>query len=164
MQPLRKIDTMQLKSDDKIYLLDDNMFYISIFQQHLVNLGYTDVSIFDSPAACVNKLVPPPDIIIYDHSANFGQDLEILKMIKKQLPEVYLIFACGPDNVATVIQSLKYGVFDYFIKGPDDAKNIEIILTKIQRVRELLSRNNRIRFKNTSAVDSKGVLIFFPND
>ena len=163
MQPFWKIDTMQLQSDDKIYLLDDNMFYINIFEQHLVNLGYKDISIFDSPADCSNKLDPPPNIIFYDHSVNFLNDLEVLKMIKRQHPDIYLVFMCGPDNVAPVIQSLKFGVFDYFVKGDRDAKNIELILTKIQRVRELLDKHNLGRVKKTSSVNAKGELKFFPN-
>ncbi len=162
MQPLRKIDMMELKSDDKIYLLAENMFYINIFEQHVLNLGYSDVSIFNSPDACMHQLDPPPDIIFYVHGADFPKDLEVLKVIKSQLRDVYMIFVCGPDNVEPVIQSLKYGAFDYFVKGEGDAKNIEMILTKIQRVRELLSKHNNSKVKNGSAVNSKGELKFFP--
>jgi response regulator of citrate/malate metabolism len=42
---------------------------------------------------------------------------------------------------------MKYGAFDYFIKGEDDNKNIEMVLTKIHRVRELLQKNNAVRFE-----------------
>lgn len=161
---MRKIDTMELKSDDKIYLLADNMFYINIFEQHVVNLGYTNISIFNSPNACKHELDPPPDIIFYVHGADFAKDLETLKLIKTQLPDVYMIFVCGPDHVEPVIQSLKYGAFDYFVKGEGDAKNIEMILTKIQRVRELLSKHNKMRVKIGSAVNLKGELKFFPKN
>ena len=154
---------MQLKTEDKIYLVDDNMFYINIFQQHLVNLCYSDISIFDSPASCSKQLDPLPNMIFYDHGVDFLKDLEVLKRIKSQFPEIYLIFMCGPDNVAPVIQSLKYGAFDYFVKGDSDAKNIELILTKIQRVRELLHKHNIGRVKKTSEVNSKGELKLFPN-
>ena len=75
-----------------------------------------------------------------------------------------MIFVCGPDHVEPVIQSLKYGAFDYFVKGEGDAKNIEMILTKIQRVRELLSKHNKRKVKNSSAVNSKGELKFFPKN
>ena len=146
---------MQLKQLDKIYLLDDNMFYINIFQQHLVNLGYSDIAIFSSPGECRNKLNPPPDIIFYVHGENFLEGLEVLKMIKKHTPDIFMIFICGPDNAETVIQSLKYGAFDYFIKGVDDVKNIELVLKKIHRVRELLQQNNLVRFKKYSSIYSR---------
>lgn len=138
---------MHLKKDYKIYLLDDDMFYIHIFQQHLFNLGYTDVSTFSDPFACFDKLNPVPDIIFYDHGVNFLKGLEVLKMIKRQNPDIYMIFICGQDDVETVIQSLRYGAFDYFVKGDNDVKNIENVLTKIERVRELLRKNNVVRFK-----------------
>lgn len=141
---------MELKQLDKIYLLDDNMFYIHIFQQHLVNLGYSDIAIFNSPGECSNQLNPPPDIIFYVYGENFLEGLEVLKMIKRHTPDICMVFISGPDNAETVIQSLKYGAFDYFIKGDDDAKNIELVLKKIHRVRELLEQHNLVRFKKYS--------------
>lgn len=145
---------MQLKKDYKIYLLDDDMFYINIFQQRLLNLGYTDISAFSDPAACFENLNPPPDIIFYDHGVDFLKGLEVLKKIKRHNPDIYLIFICGPDDVETVIQSLRHGAFDYFVKGENDAKNIDSVLTKIHRVRELLQKNNMVRFRKFDSINS----------
>lgn len=145
---------MQLKNDYKIYLLDDDKFYMNIFQQHLVNLGYTDISTFSDPVACFENLNPPPDIIFYDNGVDFLKGLEVLKMIKRHNPDIYMIFICGPDDVETVIQSLKYGAFDYFVKGENDVKNIEMVLKKISRVRELLNKNNTDRLKRIRALYS----------
>lgn len=145
---------MPLKKDYKIYLLDGNLFYMNIFQQHLVNLGYSDISTFSDPWECFENLNPAPDIIFYDHGADFNKGLEVLKMIKGRNPDIYMIFICGQDAVETVIQSLKYGAFDYFVKGDNDVKNIESVLNKIRRVRELLQKNNIVRFKKFYTVDS----------
>jgi DNA-binding NtrC family response regulator len=144
---------MPLKKDYKIFLLDDDIFYMNIFQQHLINLGYTNITTFSDPAACFEKFNPPPDIIFYDHGVDFSAGLEILKVIKRHNPDIYMIFTCGPDHVDTVIQSLKYGAFDYFVKGDHDVKNIEAVLTKINRVRELLQKNNTDRFKKFNSLD-----------
>jgi DNA-binding NtrC family response regulator len=138
---------MQLKTDFKIYLLGDDIFYLNIFQQHLVNLEYTDVTAFAEPIPSSNRLQPPPDIIFYDHGIDFLAGLEVLKTVKRRNPDIYMIFTCGPHDVETVIQSLKYGAFDYFVRGENDAKNIEGVLNKIHRVRELLKKNNIVRFK-----------------
>ena len=144
---------MQLKKDYKIYLLSDVMFHMNIFQQHLVNLAYTDISTFSDPQVCLENLSSPPDIIFYDHGADFLSGLEILKTIKRRNPDIYMIFICGPDDVETVIQSLKYGAFDYFVKGENDVQNIEMVLTKIHRVRELLQKNSVVRFKKFNSAD-----------
>ncbi|MEO6732021.1 MAG: response regulator [Ferruginibacter sp.] len=143
---------MQLKKDYKIYLLDDDNFYMSIFQQHLINLGYIDITVFVDPMACYNKLNPPPDIIFYGHGIDFLQGLEILKKIKRDNPDIYMIFICGADDIDIVIQSLKYGAFDYFVKGENDVKNIEMVLTKIHRIKELLRKNNVVRLQKTIAL------------
>lgn len=145
---------MQLKKDYKIYLLDDNLFYMNLFQQHLINLGYTDIIAFSDPMACIDKLIPPPDIIFYNHGVDFLRGLEVLKKIKRYNPDIYMIFICGAEDVETVIQSLKYGAFDYFVKGDNDVKNIEMVLTKIHRVRELLQKNNIERFKKFHSFNS----------
>ncbi len=138
---------MHTLKDFKIYLLDDDLFHINIFQQHLSNLGYSDIESFSNPMDCFEHLNPAPDIIFYDHGVDFIKGLEVLKKIKKLNPDIYLIFICGADEVETVIQSLKYGAFDYFVKGENDSKNIEMVLTKIHRVRELLQKNNIVRVK-----------------
>ena len=143
---------MQPKKDFKIYLLSDEPFYLHIFQQHLINLGYTDITAFNEANKCFDKLNPPPDIIFYNHGADFTIGLEVLKRIKRHNPDIYMIFTCGHDDVETVIQSLKHGAFDYFVKGEDDAKNIELVLNKIHRVRELLKKNNIVRFKKFSNI------------
>jgi DNA-binding NtrC family response regulator len=153
MKRNEKIENMQLKKDYKIYLLDDDIFYVNIFQQHLINLGYSDIKAFNDPVICFDNLNPPPDIIFYDHGVDFSAGLEILKMITRHNPDIYMIFICGPDDVETVIQSLKYGAFDYFVKGENDVKNIEMVLTKIHRVRELLQKNNVVRFKKFYSID-----------
>ena len=142
-----KIEHMHSKKDFKIYLLDDDLFYINIFQQHLLNLGYKDIKSFINPMDCFDHLNPAPDIIFYDHGVDFLKGVDILKRIKRFNPDIYLIFICGADEVDTVIQSLKYGAFDYFVKGENDHKNIDTVLTKINRVRELLQQNNIVRFK-----------------
>jgi DNA-binding NtrC family response regulator len=144
---------MHLKKDFKIILLDNDLFYASLLQQHLVNLGYTDISIFSDPVACFNDLNPPADIIFYHHGEDFLMELEVLKKVKRHNPDIYMIFTCGTDDVETVIQSLKYGAFDYFVKGENDAKNIEAVLKKIHRVRELLQKNRIVRFKKFNSID-----------
>ena len=143
---------MQLKRDYKIYLLDDNMFNVNIFQQHLFNLGYTDTTVFCDPASCMEQLNPPPTIIFYDCGVNFLKGLEVLKSIKKYNPEIYLVFICGNEDVEMIIESLKYGAFDYFVKGENDVKNMEIVLTKIHRVKELLKKNRGTWINNLNSI------------
>ncbi len=138
---------MHSKKDFKIYLLDEDLFYTNLFQQHLLNLGYIDIKSFSNSMDCFDHLNPAPDIIFFDHGVDFLKGLEVLKRIKRFNPDIYLIFICSADDVETVIQSLKYGAFDYFVKGENDSKNIEMVLTKIYRVRELLQKNNIARFK-----------------
>ncbi|MEO7766231.1 MAG: response regulator [Ferruginibacter sp.] len=139
---------MLFRKDYKIYLLGEDIFYMSIFQQQLQNLGYTDITHFHDVAECLESLNPAPDIIFYDDGIDYVKGLEVLKTIKRQNPDIFMIYICGHDDVDTVIQSLKYGVFDYFVKGDDDLKNIEMVLNKINRVMDLLQKNNIVRFKN----------------
>ena len=78
-----KMKCMVFKKSLKIFLLDDDIFYMNIFQQHLANIGYHDISTFVDPLVCFDNLNPPPDIIFYDHGVDFLKGLEVLKMIKR---------------------------------------------------------------------------------
>ncbi len=133
---------MRLKKDLKIFVLDGDIFTLNIYQQHLINLGYTDISIFHNAADCIDNLDELPDIIFLDHNINFLNGVDVLKKIKKYNPHIYVIFIAGIEDVETVVSSLQHGAFDFIVRGANDVRTLDNVITKIQRIKELLNKCN----------------------
>lgn len=127
----------------KIFVVDDDPFSLHMYEQMLINLGYSAVKTFESGTACLNALTEQPAIIFLDHSMELMNGIEVLKKIKRFNPDIYVVFLSGQEDVETAVTSLKFGAFDYIVKGDNDRDRIEKVLTKIQTVKEMLKTNKR---------------------
>jgi DNA-binding NtrC family response regulator len=137
-----------MKVKTKIYLLQGNLFYSYIFKQNLHNMGYTDITSFNTIAECLNHLDDTPDVIFYDYDVDFMNGEEVLKMIKRFYPDIYLLFSCSPDESKVVQTFLRNGAFDYFIKGENEMKSVEDILQNIFHVKKQLRKKRLLNFSN----------------
>lgn len=125
----------------KIFVVDDDVYFLNIFKQHLLNLGCENVTLFESGTDCLNQLTEKPDVIFLDHQMDTLNGYEVLKKIKRFDPNMYVVMISAQEDIKTAIDSLKHGAFDYLQKGDDELKKIEQVLKKIDEVKDLLQRN-----------------------
>lgn len=116
-----------------IYLLQGNLFYSRVFKQHLHNLGYLDISIFQNASEMLENLNNPPDIIIYDFDVDCFQGEQIVKLLTETFPKACLLFSCSPTETYHIPKYIKAGAIDYFIKDQQEMKSVENILENIAK-------------------------------
>ena len=131
----------------KIFLVDDDHFCLNLYEQHLVNLGHTDVTTFDNGTACLNSLTQNPDIIFLDHNMDVLTGFELLKKIKRFNPNIHVVMISGQENMKTAIDALKYGAFDYIIKNDMVAEKMEDLLRRITEIQKELKKSKYPLFK-----------------
>ena len=127
---------------DKIFIVDDDEVTAEIHRQHLLNLGCTDVTVFSSGLDCINALTDEPQIVLLDHNMEHLSGIEVLRKIKRFDPNIYVVFISGQEDIETAVSSLKYGAFDYIVKGPGQTERITKVLGRINNVRDLLNRKS----------------------
>ena len=137
---------MRVKKDFKIFVLDSDMFSLNIYEQHLINLGYSDISTFNNSADCFNALIDQPDVIFLDHNINTANAVDVLKKIKRFNPDIYVIFIAGLEEVDAVVSSLKHGAFDFIVRGENDVKKLDSVISRVQRVQLLIKKNTNAFF------------------
>ena len=125
----------------KIFLVDDDHFCLNLYEQHLINLGHTDVTTFDNGTACLNSLTKNPEIIFLDHNMDVLTGFELLKKIKRYDPNIYVVMISGQENMKTAIDALKYGAFDYIIKNNKEADKMEDVLLRITKIQKEISKS-----------------------
>ena len=74
----------------KIFLVDDEIFYLNILEQHIRNLGYEDISTFDNGYACLDNIQEIPDVVFLDYSMGELSGYDVLKKIKIRYRDLFV--------------------------------------------------------------------------
>lgn len=137
---------MERKDGLKIFLADDS-FCGYIYEQHLQNLGYSNVSVFNNAANCLANLREQPNIVFLGHGAG-DNSLELVKQIKRFNPDIYVVYLVNTEDIDTAGMSLIYGAFDYIVKGDTEVNSIQLVIQRIQNINKTL-HSSTINFINT---------------
>ncbi|MBB5647188.1 response regulator [Pedobacter cryoconitis] len=131
---------MEASQKFKIFLIDDDIFCLNLYKIYLENENYQDITIFESETTCLNRLTENPDVIFLDYGLNNLSGIEVLKKIKRFNPDIFVVFLSGQANIATAVNALKFGAFDYIVKGPDELTQIIKVLSKIKEIQEAMKQ------------------------
>ncbi|KAB7727657.1 response regulator [Rudanella paleaurantiibacter] len=130
-----------------IFIVDDDPFCQSLYEQQIRSLGYSQITLFSDGQECLNHLTDQPDIIFLDYRMEPLDGLEVLRKIKRFNPDIYPVIISGQDDLQVAVDALKYGAFDYIIKGENTLPKIEGVLKKIQHVIALLEQAPHNRWR-----------------
>ncbi|MBO0949638.1 response regulator [Fibrella forsythiae] len=131
---------METKNNLSIFIVDDDPFCGQLYEHQVRNLGYTNVTLFNDGQECLNHLTDSPDVIFLDYRMEPMDGLAMLRKIKRFNPNIYLVVISGQEDLNVAIDVLKYGAFDYIIKGENDLEKIDAVLKKIRHVMALLQQ------------------------
>jgi len=132
---------MQTSKSTSVFLVDDDTYSLVIYEQHLTNLGYTNIKCFTSGAGCIEHLNEKPDIIFLDYNMHPMDGLDALKKIKSLRPSTCIVFLSGQADLDVAVDSLKCGAFDYILKGGNDLSKISKALEKFEEVQARNQQN-----------------------
>jgi len=129
---------MEPTKNFKIFLVDDESYCLHLYKQYFNNLGYDDVTSFNNGPDCLNYLTRQPDVIFLDYGMDDISGIDVLKKIKRFNPDIFVVFLSGQENIDTAVNALKFGAFDYIVKGTGDMLKLTKVLNKINDVKELM--------------------------
>lgn len=120
-----------MKSDIKIFLVDDDPFSLYSYKGQLEHSGYKNIWVLRSGEDCIRHLGEKPQVIFLDHQMDQLNGIEVLQKIKRYCPEVRVVIVSGRDCVNTAVNSMKLGAYDYILKGEEEMKRMLSILRQI---------------------------------
>jgi len=88
----------------------------------------------------------PWEIILLDLKMPGMNGLETLKHLKEVRPDAEILMMTAYATVDTAVQAMKEGAFDYLVK-PFDPDEVEILIKKIVKHKELILENILLRKK-----------------
>ncbi|MFD2244935.1 sigma-54-dependent transcriptional regulator [Pontibacter ruber] len=126
----------------KIFILDDDVWYSELLEYHLsLNPDY-ELKKFHSAKDCLSSMYERPNVVTLDYSLPDKSGAEVLQKIKEQNPDTQVIIISGQEDVATAVDLLKKGAYDYIVKDEDTP---ERLWNTINKVRENVSLREEIK-------------------
>jgi two-component system OmpR family response regulator len=117
-----------------IFIIDDDKLMQTMLQDFvLTKYDGATVQCFLTGEEAIMELYKKPDVILLDYhldtniaSANNG--LEILKRIKQLIHSIPVIFITSQEDTKTSADIIKYGAYDYIVKGENAFNRLEIMI------------------------------------
>jgi len=124
----------------KIFMVDEDLFSLAIYEQHFRNMKCSNIVSFNSIAQCVGRFDEKPQVIILDYRTNPEKGLKIVSAVKKTIPEAYVVFITGPSGTLECLFSLQHGAFEYIIKDKSYPVHLENVLKRISKLENIVYR------------------------
>ncbi len=120
-----------------IIIVEDDKWYSEILKYHLeLNPDYS-ILCFEDGLSFLNKVKQAPDLVCIDYSMPGLNGEELLKRIKVKFPSTEVIVISGQDDVATAINLINLGAYDYLIKDDETKKKLWNTILRIRENKEL---------------------------
>ncbi|WP_439883048.1 sigma-54-dependent transcriptional regulator [Pontibacter sp. MBLB2868] len=116
----------------KIFILDDDVWYSELLEYHLsLNPDY-ELRKFHSAKDCLASMHERPNAVTLDYSLPDKNGDEVLKKIKELNPDTQVVIISGQEDVATAVNLLKKGAYDYIVKDEDTPERLWNTINKIR--------------------------------
>jgi len=119
--------------DLKIFIVDDDIFCLTLYEQFLRNLGYTNVKSFNAGDDCLAELKEQPELIFLDYNMEGLNGIEVLKKIKAFNPDIMVYIITGQESSMVAVEAIKAGAIDYIVKSSLSPDKMALIMEKIEQ-------------------------------
>ncbi|MCH7923484.1 MAG: sigma-54-dependent Fis family transcriptional regulator, partial [Nitrospinae bacterium] len=100
----------------KILVVDDEPDFCEALRDLLKGNGFSVTEAYDGEQALVAYKRERPDVVLLDVRMPGQSGLEVLKDIGRQTHDALVIMTTAVDEVATAVEAMKLGAYDYLVK------------------------------------------------
>ena len=130
----------KIKTQYKIFVVEDNILYAQILKKQLTDDGYL-VKVFHNGRDFMASLDEKPDVVTLDYTLPDMTGYDGLKKIQKRMPGTNVIIISAQENINTAIDLMKNGAYDYIMKAPDTREKLSNIIKNIKEIDQLRTEN-----------------------
>lgn len=138
-----------------LFLVDDEPIQNEMLKDYLNERFLYEVKVFDNGEEALQNMNLNPEIVVLDYhlssqDKNAKNGVEILKTMKDEYPAVQVIVLSGQDKIDVAIDTMKYGAYDYVVKGESAFSRIENVINNASELHKMRTINKG--YKNTIAM------------
>lgn len=130
-----------------LFIVDDEPIQNEMLKDYLTERFLYNVKAFETgetALAAIDEFQPKVIVLDY-HLSGSNRDamdgIAVLKVIKEKHPEIQVIMLSGQDKIDVAVDTMKYGAFDYVVKGESGFARVENIINNIGELYKLKSIN-----------------------
>lgn len=129
-----------------LFLVDDEPIQNEMLKDYLSERFIYDIKIFDNGEEALKNMHLNPEIIVLDYYLNSNNPIarngiEVIKDIKDKYPDTQIIALSGQDKIEVAIDTIKYGAYDYVVKGESAFSRIENIINNLSELHKMRTIN-----------------------
>jgi DNA-binding NtrC family response regulator len=135
-----------------IFLVDDEPIQNEMLKDYLSERFLYDFKVYDNGEDALKHMNLNPEIVVLDyhlsaHKADAMNGVQVLKKLKEKHPDTQVIMLSGQDKIDVAIDSMKYGAYDYVVKGETAFSRMENVLNNVSELHKMKTINRG--YKNT---------------
>jgi len=127
---------MALYPDMKIFIVDDDIFCLTLYTQFLRNLGYSEMTSFNAGDECLEQIKEQPALVFMDYNMEGMNGIEVLKRIKAANPRIMVYIISGQENSLVAKEALQQGALDYVVKSSLSPDKMAVIMQRVEQLYE----------------------------
>lgn len=132
-------------SHNRILVVDDDRPILSSYITYLEDSGYLATGVQSVSEAIVSIHKDLPDLIITDLKMPKESGLVLLEHLSKQHPDLPVIVVSGAGVMMDVVEALRFGAVDYFIKPILDLGMLVLAIERALERTRLVRENTEYR-------------------
>ncbi|MCC6384577.1 MAG: response regulator [Bacteroidia bacterium] len=128
---------MYTENEFKISLIDDEPDYLEKLKSFLIShYPKSQISIYNSGEEAIANIFEQPDLIILDYQLDSinpvaMNGIQVLQKLKQKFAETPVVFISLSENPEIAAHTIKFGAYDYLVKGEHTFQKAEILLNNI---------------------------------
>lgn len=138
-----------------VFLVDDEPIQNEMLKDYLNERFMYNIKTYSTGEAMLQDMNLNPEIIVLDyHLSAENRDakngIQVLKTLKDKYPQTQVIILSGQDKIDVAVDSMKYGAYDYVVKGETAFSRIDNVINNISELHKVKAINRG--YKNTIAL------------
>ncbi len=134
------------QNNTTIFLVDDEPIQNEMLKDYLAERFSYEIKTFESGESALREISQKPQIVVLDfhlnsHLPNAQNGVEVLKKIKELSPQSQVIMLSGQDKLEVAVESMKYGAYDYVVKGETAFSRMENVINNILELSNIKELN-----------------------
>jgi DNA-binding NtrC family response regulator len=130
-----------------IFLVDDEPIQNEMLKDYLAERFLYNIKTYDNGEDALKHMHLKPEIVVLDfhlsaHKPDAKNGVQILKQIKEKHPDTQVVMLSGQDKIDVAIDSMKYGAYDYVVKGETAFSRMENVLNNVSELHKVRTINS----------------------
>lgn len=138
-------DTPEERTNIRILAIEDEDLLREYVCDYLDDIGFTTLQACNGREGIEMIRSEQPDLVLTDLRMPEVNGLDVLSLLQKDFPELPVIVISGTGTLNDVVQTLKYGAWDYILKPIHDYTILELSVKRVLERKRLLDENKRYR-------------------